>query len=77
MPSSLGSTDVLFDARGYRRALATMPGYHRGRVPRNRGRRYPADPPTTEQIIELLRGCPDTPSGRRTRALMACTPAWC
>ena len=70
MQSSIGSGHVLFDARGYRRSAATLPGYHRGRVPRNRGRRYPADPPTTEEIIELLRGCPATPSGRRTKALI-------
>ena len=61
---------VLLDARGYRRSEATIPGFHRGRVPRNRGRRYPADPPTTEEIIALLRACPDTPTGRRTRALI-------
>ena len=58
------------DARGYKRSVATLPGFHTGRVPRNRGRRYPADPPTTEEIIELLRRCPPTPTGRRTRALI-------
>lgn len=61
---------ALLDARGYPRSVATIPGFHRGRVPRNRGRRYPADPPTTEEIIALLRACPDTPTGRRTRALI-------
>lgn len=45
-------------------------GYHRGRVPRNGGRRYPPDPPTTEEIIELLRACPHSPSGRRLRTLI-------
>jgi hypothetical protein len=35
---------VLLDARGYRRATATLPGFHAGRPPRNRGRRYHADP---------------------------------
>ena len=28
------------------RTTATMPGYHRGRPPRNKGEQYPADPPT-------------------------------
>ncbi len=34
---------VLLDAAGHRRSPATMPGYHRGRPPRNRGELYPAD----------------------------------
>ncbi len=70
MVTSFAAASVLLDARGYRRSIATQPGFQRGRVPRNRGRRYPPDPPTTEEIVELLRGCPDTPSGRRTRALI-------
>jgi hypothetical protein len=37
---------VLLDAAGHRRSPATMPGYHQGRAPRNKGLRYPADPPT-------------------------------
>jgi hypothetical protein len=28
-----------------------MPGYHRGRPPRNMGEQYPADPPTVEEIV--------------------------
>jgi len=39
---------VLLDAAGRRRSRATLPGYHRGRTPRNKGLRYPADPPTVE-----------------------------
>jgi hypothetical protein len=35
---------ALFDAAGRRRLPATMPGYHSGRPPRNKGLRYPADP---------------------------------
>ena len=58
------------DARGYRRSPATLPGFHRGRVPRNRGRRYPADPPSTEELVALLRACPDSACGRRLRALV-------
>jgi integrase len=66
----MASDPVLRDARGYRRSPATLPGYHRGRVPRNRGRRYPADPPTVEELVAILRQCPDTPAGRRLRALV-------
>jgi hypothetical protein len=37
------------DSAGRRRSPATMPGYHAGRPPRNKGMRYPADPPTVEE----------------------------
>ena len=37
---------VLLDVAGHRRSPATMPGYHRGRPPRNKGEQYPADPPS-------------------------------
>jgi hypothetical protein len=30
---------VLLDAAGHRRSPATLPGYHRGRPPRNKGER--------------------------------------
>jgi hypothetical protein len=39
-------TQVLLDAAGRRRSPATMPGFHAGRAPRNKGVRYPADPPS-------------------------------
>ena len=47
-----------------------MPGYHRGRRPRNKGERYPADPPTVEQIVAVMRAVGDRPDGRRLRALV-------
>ena len=34
---------ALLDAAGRYRSPATMPGYHRGRPPRNKGEQYPAD----------------------------------
>jgi hypothetical protein len=34
----------LLDAAGRRRSPATLPGFHAGRPPRNKGHRYPADP---------------------------------
>ena len=40
---------------GRRRSPATLPGYHAGRPPRNKGRLYPADPPTVEEIIAVMR----------------------
>ena len=47
----------LLDAAGRRRSPATLPGYHAGRAPRNKGRLYPADPPTVEKIIALANLC--------------------
>jgi hypothetical protein len=46
---------VLPDAAGYRRSSATMLGYH-PRPPRNKGEEYPADPPTIEEIVAVVRG---------------------
>jgi hypothetical protein len=45
---------VLYDAAGHRRSPVTMPGFHEGRAPRNKGRRYPADPPAVEEIIAVM-----------------------
>lgn len=43
-------TDLsVLDVAGRRRSPATMPGYHAGRPPRNKGMRYPADPPTIDE----------------------------
>jgi hypothetical protein len=39
-------SDLLLDAAGRPRSPATMPGFHTGRPPRNKGQRDPADPPT-------------------------------
>jgi integrase len=61
---------VLLDAAGHRRSPATMPGYHHGRAPRNKGLRYPADPPTIEEIVAVLRAAGDGPDGARLRALV-------
>jgi hypothetical protein len=46
---------IFYDAAGHRRSPVTMPGSHEGRAPRNKGRRYPADPPTVEEIIAVMR----------------------
>jgi integrase len=61
---------VLLDAAGHRRSPATMPGYHRGRPPRNKGEEYPADPPTIEEIVAVMRAVGDRPDGHRLRALI-------
>jgi len=42
-----------------------MPGYHYGRAPRNKGLRYPADPPTIDEIIAVMRAAADRADGHR------------
>ena len=63
------TVSVVLDAAGRRRSPATMPGYHAGRPPRNKGRLYPADPPTVEEIIAVMREASDDRHGYRLRAL--------
>jgi site-specific recombinase XerD len=61
---------ILLDVTGRRRSPATMPEFHRGRPPRNKGRRYPADPPRVEEIIAVLRAAGARPHGLRIRGLI-------
>ena len=60
----------LLDAAGQRRSPATMPGYHAGRSPRNKGMRYPADPPTVEELVAATRHAADDRHGWRVRAMI-------
>ena len=59
------------DSAGRRRSPATLPGYHAGRAPRNKGIRYPADPPTVEEIIAVMRQVGTDRHGSRLRGLIA------
>ena len=61
---------TVLDAAGHRRSPAAMPGYHRGRPPRNKGEQYPADPPTVEEIVAVMRTVGDRAEGHRLRALI-------
>jgi site-specific recombinase XerD len=63
-------SEVLLDRAGRRRSPATMPGFHAGRPPRNKGLRYPADPPRVEEIISVMRAAGDEAPGRRLRGLI-------
>ena len=57
-------------AAGRRRSPATVPGYRCGSIPRNKGQRYPADPPRVEEIIAVRRTAGESVHGRRIRALI-------
>ena len=63
-------SEPLVDRAGPRRSPATMPGFHAGRTPRNKGLRYPADPPKVEEIVAVMRTRGDGPHGCRLRGLI-------
>jgi hypothetical protein len=60
-------SELLLDRAGRRRSPATMPGFHAGHAPCNKGLRYPADPPKVEEIIAVMRAAGDGTHGRRLR----------
>ena len=64
------SVPPLLNAAGRRRSPATLPGYLAGRPPRNKGLRYPPDPPTVEEIVAVMRQAGDGIHGARLRALI-------
>jgi integrase len=63
-------SELLLDRAGRRRSPATMPGFHAGHAPGNKGLRYPADPPKIEEIIAVMRAASDGTHGRRLRGLI-------
>ncbi len=63
-------SELLLDRAGRRRSPATLPGFHAGRPSANKGVRYPADPPTVEEIIAVMCAASDGPHGQRLRGLI-------
>jgi site-specific recombinase XerD len=61
---------IVVEAAGHRRQPVTLPGYHAGRPPRNKGQHYPADPPTVEELIVVMRAAGASPDGVRLRGLI-------
>jgi hypothetical protein len=60
----------LVDCAGRRRSPATLPSFHQGRAPRNKGLRYPPDPPTVEEIVAVMRAAGNDPEGIRLRGVI-------
>jgi len=60
----------LLDRAGRRRSPATLPSFHRGLPPRNKGLTYPPDPPTVEEIIAVMRAAGEGPEGVRLRGII-------
>jgi site-specific recombinase XerD len=63
-------SELLLDRAGRWRSPATMPGFHAGRSPLNKGLRYPADPPAVEETVAVMRTAGHGAHGRRLRALI-------
>jgi len=60
----------LLDCAGRRRSPATLSSSHQGLPPRNKGLRYPPDPPTVEEIVAVMRAAGDGPEGVRLRGII-------
>jgi site-specific recombinase XerD len=67
----MSSSQPLLDAAGRRRSPATTPGWRAGMAPRNKGQTYPADPPTVDEIVAVMRQAGDNRHGHRLNALIA------
>ena len=61
----------LVDITGRLRSPAATPSHWAGCVPPNKGLLYPADPPTVEEIILLIREAGPRPYADRLRGLIA------
>ena len=66
----MSSLEPLLDAAGRRRSPATTPGARAGIAPRRKGRRYPADPPTVDEIVAVMRQAGNDRHGHRVTALI-------
>ncbi len=66
----MSSVQPLLDAAGRHRSPATTPGFRAGIAPRNKGQRYPADPPTVDEIVAVMRQAGRDRHGHRLNALI-------
>ena len=60
----------LLDCAGSRRSPATTSGFHKGLPPRNKGLRYPPDPPSVEEIVAVMRAAGESADGVRLRCII-------
>jgi integrase len=66
----MSSLPSLRDAAGRRRSPAPMPGFRTGVAPHNKGQRFPADPPTVDEIVAVMRQAGRDRQGHRLCALI-------
>jgi site-specific recombinase XerD len=60
----------LVDCTGRRRSPATTARFHRGLSPKNKGVRYPPDPPTVEEIVAVTHAAGRSAEGVRLRGVI-------
>ena len=60
----------LLDCAGRRRSPATTSSFHEGLSPRNKGLRYPPDPPTVEEIVSVMHAAGENAEGVRLRCII-------
>ena len=60
----------LLDCAGRRRSPATTSSFHEGLSPRNKGLRYPPDPPTVEEIVSVMHAASENAEGVRLRCII-------
>jgi integrase len=66
----MSSVQPFLDAAGRRRSPATTPGFRAGIAPRDKGQRYPADPPTVDEIVAVMRQAGRDRHGHRLSAVI-------
>jgi len=67
---SARTAEPIFDRRGYYRSPVTLPSYRMGKPSATRGRKFPPEPLTSEEVWALVDVCGRGPAGRRNRALI-------
>lgn len=70
VPALKFTCEPVFDRRGYYRSPVTLASYRRGRVPANKGRKFPPEVLTPDEVYALIRECGRGPAGIRNRALI-------
>lgn len=63
--------EALYDICGRRRSPATLRAFRLGQPPPNKGKKYPATPPTESEVLRMLGTWKRNPAGMRGRATMA------
>jgi hypothetical protein len=66
----------LLDCAGRHRSPATTASFHKGLSPRNKGLRYPPDPPTVEEIIAVMRAAGESVEGVRLHGITGAVAGW-
>jgi site-specific recombinase XerD len=66
----MSSAQRPLDTAGRHRSPATLPEFHTGRAPGNKGQRYAADPPTIDEIIAVMRHTRHVRYGNRLNGLI-------